>query len=165
MLYVLLITLVSAIAESRVFVGYYGDMGTHPGLTISFEQTLKEYSVVDIKIKEELFFYFHPQSHKMFGFDISLPLTFYKSANRSISLNPGIGYIYKVTGGDGVYYRNSAGELEMKSPEGMHRLGINMGINLRFLSFYFEPKIKVEYPENSGALIHPILSLGATYEK
>lgn len=156
-----------------ISLGYYGEVISHPGISVSLTQTFFEYKEVSLNIREEVVAYTHPRNHNMVGFNIYLPLSFFTNYKVSGEIFIGSGYLMKFTNSEKVYYGDRTGEVKSKDYVLFHRFSLNVGVGFsiklfefreRSVGLYVRPLAFWEYPVSNNFLIHPVLSIGVSYE-
>jgi hypothetical protein len=169
---------VSAHAQSsasgpRIWVGYYGELATHPGIAVGAQFRLVDAGWYELTAGPVLGFYFHPRNNVSLFLDADLENRFVLPSGLYFTVGANAGYLHSWLAGDGVYSRGDDGSVDEVRDWGRPyaKTGGSLGLGWDLsrtgaapLSIFARLDVFAQYPFNDSILPHAAVLAGAAYQ-
>ena len=152
--------------------GYFGHMGTHPGIVLEYETERMFSGEASIPVRLDLGYYVHKRNHNGLFLDINYGFRQYFNSGFYVEESIGFGVLFSTLNSDGVYEVDDRGLVSEASrfnqPDFMPSVTLGIGYNLSKNSdsknlIWIRPKLAWQFPHKLSSLYTPCIQLGFTH--
>ncbi len=158
--------------KTNIGSGYYGHMGTHPGIVLEIEKEQMFSEKASLPVRIDLGFYVHKRNHNGLFVDVNYGFRRYYISGFFLEESIGFGILFSSLNSDGVYEVDDNGVVSevsgINQPDLMPSVTLGIGYNLSKNSdsknlLWLRPKLAWQFPYKLSSLYTPCLQIGFTH--
>ena len=160
-------------SNTKIGAGYYGHMGTHPGIVLELEKEQMFTEKASIPVRINLGFYSHKRNHNALFLDINYGFRQYFKSGIFLEESVGFGALASTLNSDGTYEVDESGMAyevsSLNQPDLMASIILGIGYNLSKNSdqknlIWLRPKLTWQFPHKLSSLYTPTIQIGFTHQ-
>jgi hypothetical protein len=158
--------------NTKIGVGYFGNMITYPGLVLEYELEQQHSQWASTPFRINLGFYHHPRYQDGIFADINYGFRRYYKSNLFLEEGIGIGLLQSRLNSDGVYKVDDFGNITESSRWNTMDFmpSLTLGIGYRWtnpsgkkITIWIREKIFWQYPHKNTSVYSPVTQVGVSF--